>query len=177
MKTKASSRTKAKLTHTDAHGRANMVDVAPKPETARSATARAVVHMAASTVALVRASAAKKGDVLAVARVAGIQGAKRTSDLVPLCHPIRLTRVRVDFELGHDSVVVIAEADAFDRTGVEMEAMVAASTAALTVYDMVKAVDRGVRIELALTSKSGGRSGTWTRDVPPTASARPRKRG
>jgi cyclic pyranopterin phosphate synthase len=154
----------ATLSHLDARGQAHMVDVAPKAPTHRTATARAVVRLRPATARLLE-QGAPKGDVLAAARIAGILAAKRTSELVPLCHPIALTRVTVEFELAATSVVVLARAEAFDRTGVEMEAMTAASVAALTVYDMLKAAERGITIaEVALVEKTGGRSGHYRRE-------------
>jgi cyclic pyranopterin phosphate synthase len=141
-----------------------MVDTAAKPVTEREATAEATVHLATATLRLVRAGGGRKGDVLGVARLAGILGAKRTSDLIPLCHPLSLTDVEVDAEVVRGGVRVRARVRAVDRTGVEMEALVAAAVAALTVYDMVKAVDRAASItDLRLLEKSGGRSGHWRR--------------
>ena len=154
------------LTHFDDGGRARMVDVGLKPETQRSATASARVRMQAETLARIEEGTMGKGDVLAVARLAGISGAKQTSQQIPLCHPVRITRVEVEFELQRElpGVLVRAAVDALDRTGPEMEAMSAASTAALTIYDMCKAVDRSMEIvELRLERKSGGKSGEWTR--------------
>lgn len=155
------------LTHLTPEGEAHMVDVSPKPETQRSAEARAFVRMRAETLAALSAGNTPKGDVLAVARIAGIQAAKRTPELIPLCHAIRLTGVEVDLvpraELG--GVAITARARAFDRTGVEMEALVAASTAALALYDMLKAMDRAMSItDLELVAKSGGRSGDFRRE-------------
>ncbi len=158
------SDTEKKLTHLDDAGHARMVDVSAKDRTARVASAEALVHCSAETLGLIRDGRVPKGDVLAVARVAGIAAAKRTPDLVPLCHPICLTGVEVDLELVADGVHVTATARAQDRTGVEMEALTSAAAAALTVYDMVKAVERGVSIsDLRLLTKSGGRSGSWER--------------
>jgi len=154
------------LTHLDAQGRARMVDVATKRVTARSARATAVLRMQPATLRAILEGTTPKGDVLAVARVAGIQAAKRTPELVPLCHAIALTGVEVSFTPADDGthLRVEATARARDRTGVEMEALVAASLAALTVYDMVKAIDRGLVIEhLGLEEKRGGRSGIWRR--------------
>ena len=158
----------AKLSHADARGRARMVDVGAKPETLREAAASAEVVMRPATLRLVeRAVGARgKGDVLAVARLAGLMAAKRTADLIPLCHPVRL--VGCDVELRPDrrlpGVRIAARARAFDRTGVEMEAMVAAAAAALTVYDMVKGAERGVEIRaVRLDEKRGGKSGIWLR--------------
>jgi cyclic pyranopterin phosphate synthase len=154
------------LTHFDAEGRAVMVDVGAKPETERAATARARVVMHPETLALIKAGTAKKGDVLGTARLAGIMAAKRTADLIPLCHPLPLTAVTVDLApAGEDTVEIEATVRTTGRTGVEMEALTAASVAALTVYDMVKAVDRGMRIEaLRVTAKSGGKSGEFRQD-------------
>jgi cyclic pyranopterin phosphate synthase len=154
------------LTHFDAEGRAVMVDVGAKPETERAATARARVIMQPATLALIKAGTAKKGDVLGTARLAGIMAAKRTADLIPLCHPLPLTAVTVDLApAGEDAVEIEATVRTTGRTGVEMEALTAASVAALTVYDMVKAVDRGMRIEaLRVTAKSGGKSGDFRQD-------------
>jgi cyclic pyranopterin monophosphate synthase len=154
------------LTHVDARGEARMVDVSAKERTTREATAEAFVRCAPETLALVREGRAAKGDVLAVARVAGIAAAKRTSDLVPLCHPVALTGVTVDLALRADGIRITAVARAADRTGVEMEALTSAAAAALTVYDMLKAAERGIEIaSLRLLRKSGGRSGTWKRDA------------
>lgn len=144
-------------------GEAHMVDVADKDVTARRAVARARVSMTPETFARLSAGDTKKGDVLAVARIAGIQAAKRTSELIPLCHLIALTRVEVTIVLDEGMAVVEAAAEARDRTGVEMEALVAASTAALTIYDMLKSVDRGMSFDVCLVSKSGGKTGTWSR--------------
>ena len=154
------------LTHLDEQGAARMVDVGAKDATARRAVARAVVRMAPQTAAAVAAGDAPKGDVLGVARIAGIQAAKRTGELIPLCHPIGLDHVDVDAALDAPAgtVTLTATAAVTARTGVEMEAMTAATVAALTVYDMVKGLERGVRIEaVELVSKSGGRSGDWSR--------------
>ena len=141
-----------------------MVDVGDKDETWRRAVARAKVTMSSETVAALSEGVVPKGDVLAVARLAGIQAAKRTSELVPLCHPVSLTSVTVDLSLGGASVEVEASAETVGRTGVEMEALTACAIAALTVYDMCKSLDRSITIEgLALWEKSGGRSGHWRR--------------
>jgi cyclic pyranopterin monophosphate synthase len=156
----------SELTHLDDKGTARMVDVGAKEATARRAVARAVVRMSPETAARVAAGDAPKGDVLGVARIAGIQAAKRTGELIPLCHPIGLDHVDVDAQLDPDAgtVTLTATAAVTARTGVEMEAMTAAAIAALTVYDMVKGLKRGVTIErVELVSKSGGRSGEWTR--------------
>ena len=155
-----------RLTHVDERGAARMVDVGDKPVSARRAVARAIVRMSPATAAAVAAGDAPKGDVLGTARIAGIQAAKRTAELIPLCHPLPLDQVdveaTVDAEAG--TVTLIAEARVTARTGVEMEAMTAASVAALTVYDMVKGLERGATIaEVVLLEKSGGRSGEWRR--------------
>jgi len=157
----------SELTHLDEHGTARMVDVGDKPATDRRAVARAVVRMTPETAATVQAGDAPKGDVLGTARIAGVLAAKRTGDLIPLCHPLGLDHVDVDAEVdaAAGTVTLTAEARVTARTGVEMEAMTAVSVAALTVYDMVKGLERGVEIaSVALVEKSGGRSGTWRRD-------------
>jgi len=142
-----------------------MVDVSDKAVTARTATARARVVMAAATLAMIRDGSAKKGDVLGVARLAGIMGAKRTAELIPLCHPLPISAVKVDLEVAGDGVEIVATVRTTGQTGVEMEALTAASVAALTVYDMCKAVDRGMRIEgLRVTHKDGGKSGEFSQD-------------
>jgi len=158
--------TAPRLTHFDASGAAAMVDVSAKPETARSATARARVVMQPATLALILSGDAKKGDVFGVARLAGIMAAKRTADLIPLCHPLPISAVSVDLRAeGSDTVEIEATVRTTGRTGVEMEALTAASIAALTVYDMVKAVDRGMRIEaLRVVAKSGGKSGDFQQE-------------
>lgn len=152
------------LTHLTETGEAHMVDVGAKEITARRAMARARVHMNAETFALLSSGNTPKGDVLATARIAGISAAKRTSELIPLCHLIALTRVEIALVLDAGVVTIHATAEARDRTGVEMEALVAASTAALTLYDMLKAVDRDITFDVCLLSKSGGRTGDWKRD-------------
>ncbi len=153
-----------KLTHFDDAGAARMVDVGPKPETARTAIASGSIAMARATAAAVRAGRIGKGDVLGVARLAGIQAAKRTADLIPLCHPLRLTGVDVELAVTGDAVAITATVRAFDRSGVEMEALAAVAAAALTVYDMCKAIDRGMVIsDIRLEEKRGGKSGTWRR--------------
>ena len=141
-----------------------MVDVSPKAETARTATARGRIVMAPETLALIREGRAGKGDVLGVARLAGIMAAKRTSDLIPLCHPLMISKVAVDLEPeGDDAIIIEATVSLTGKTGVEMEALTAVSIAALTVYDMVKAADRGMRIEnIRLVHKAGGKSGEFT---------------
>jgi len=152
------------LTHFDAEGQAHMVDVGGKDETRRVAVATGVITMLPATFAMVRDGTAKKGDVLGIARIAAIQGAKRTSDLIPLCHPIPLTRVAVEFDLDmqENSVAVTVTAETVGRTGVEMEALTAASVALLTIYDMCKAVDRGMTMSaIRLLEKAGGKSGHW----------------
>lgn len=156
---------KRALTHLDARGHARMVDVADKAVTERSAVARAVVRMRPATLKALLSGQTPKGDVFAVARVAGIQAAKRTPELIPMCHHVQLTKVEVDLEpRGRDRVIVEARARASDRTGVEMEALTAASIAALTLYDMLKAIDRGMVIEsVALHEKTGGKSGDYKR--------------
>ena len=155
------------LTHLDSSGRARMVDVGDKPATERRAVARVTVRVSPRTAQAVLAGDAPKGDVLGVARIAGIQAAKRTSELIPLCHPLALTFVGVEgsVEVDSGSIVLTAEARTTGPTGVEMEAMTAASVAALTVYDMVKGIERGAEsAQVVLVEKSGGRSGHWTRE-------------
>ncbi len=150
------------LTHFDAEGRAAMVDVSAKPETARTATARARVTMQPATLAVIRGGTAKKGDVLGTARLAGIMAAKRTAELIPLCHPLPITAVTVELDASGDAVEVAATVRTTARTGVEMEALTAASVAALTVYDMCKAIDRGMTVEaLRVVHKDGGASGPY----------------
>ncbi|HET7772002.1 MAG TPA: cyclic pyranopterin monophosphate synthase MoaC [Chloroflexota bacterium] len=154
----------AALTHLDARGQARMVDVGEKADTAREAEAEGAVLMQPETAQLIRRGGAAKGDVLAVARLAGIMAAKRTSDLIPLCHPIPLTGSEVEFEWAENgsTLVIRAVARTVGKTGVEMEALTAVSVAALTIYDMCKAVDRGMRIEaIRLRRKTGGKSGTY----------------
>ncbi len=153
------------FTHLDPAGHARMVDVAPKEPTHRRAVARCKVMMKPETTAAIANREVKKGDVLSVARVAAIQAAKRTSDMVPLCHPLLISSVSINFELGDDHVAIEAHVECVERTGVEMEALHACSVAALTVYDMCKSADRSMTItELALWEKTGGRSGTYRRD-------------
>lgn len=157
----------ADLTHIDDKGAARMVDVGDKPETERVAVAGAVVLMEAETLDLLAKGSHKKGDVLAVARIAGIQAAKKCSDLIPLCHPLMLNSVDVDFELDENlhRVLLTARCKVSGKTGVEMEALTAVSVAALTIYDMCKAVDRGMQIQdVRLLEKQGGKSGHWLRD-------------
>ncbi len=156
----------SELTHLDAAGRARMVDVGAKPVSERRAVARAVVRVSRATADAVVAGDAPKGDVLSVARIAGNQAAKRTAELIPLCHPLGLSFVGVEGSVDPDAglIALVAEARTTGQTGVEMEAMTAASVAALTVYDMVKGLERGAEIaEVVLLEKSGGRSGHWTR--------------
>jgi len=152
------------FTHLDAVGRAQMVDIGGKDATHRRAVARGVILMETTTAEALVAGSVPKGDVLAVARVAGIQAAKRTAEMIPMCHPLRLSSVTVDLQVGVDRVDVEAVVEAVDRTGVEMEALTACAMAALTVYDMCKALDRSMVVEtLRLDEKSGGRSGSWQR--------------
>ena len=154
----------SQLTHFDAAGQAHMVDVTDKQQTHRVAVASGQILMQPSTLGLILKGESKKGDVLGVARIAAIQGAKRTSELIPLCHPLPLTRVAVDFVVHQDrsAVECLATAETVGRTGVEMEALTAVSVALLTIYDMCKAVDRGMRFEgVRLLEKQGGRSGHW----------------
>ena len=158
----------SEFTHLDAAGRARMVDVGEKPATERRAVAQAVVRVSPETAQKVLAGDAPKGDVLGVARIAGIQAAKRTAELIPLCHPLPLSFVGVEamVDAATGTIILTAEARTTGPTGVEMEAMTAASVAALTVYDMVKGLERGAEIaEVVLLEKSGGRSGHWTRNV------------
>ena len=157
------------FTHLDSEGRARMVDVGGKEVTQRRAVARARVTMQEETAQALADGTVAKGDVLAVARVAGIQAAKRTSELIPLCHPLMLSSVQVDLTPGPSWVDIEATAETVDRTGVEMEALTACSVAALTVYDMCKARDRAMQVEaLGLVEKSGGRSGDWHRPACPS---------
>jgi cyclic pyranopterin phosphate synthase len=159
------------LTHFDAQGQAHKVDVAAKPATHRVAVATGRIEMQAATLALIESGTAKKGDVLGIARIAGIQAAKKTSDLIPLCHPLALTRVAVDFGTGEGSVpqvVCTATVETVGPTGVEMEALTAVQVALLTIYDMCKAVDRGMTINgVHVREKHGGKSGSYT--APPPA--------
>ena len=153
------------FTHLDPLGRARMVDVTPKEPTHRRAVARCKVLMRPETTVAIANREVKKGDVLAVARVAGIQAAKRTADMIPLCHPLLVGAVSVSFDIGDDHVAVEVFVDTVDRTGVEMEALHACATAALTIYDMCKSADRSMTIgDLALWEKTGGRSGTYRRE-------------
>ena len=159
--------TTSPLTHFDAGGQAHMVDVGAKNETARVARAGGSIYMQPETLALIRDGSAKKGDVLGIARIAAIQASKRTGELIPLCHPIALTRVAAEFTIDDAANAVHCEvtAECFGRTGVEMEALTAASVGLLTIYDMCKAVDRGMRIDhIRLLEKKGGKSGHWLAD-------------
>jgi len=152
------------LTHFDAQGQAQMVDVAAKAETHRIARAAGLIRMQPATLALILSGNAKKGDVLGVARIAAIQAAKRTADLIPLCHPLPITRVTVDFEIDEpaSSVHCVVQVETLGRTGVEMEALTAVQVGLLTIYDMVKAVDRGMVMErIRVLEKQGGKSGDW----------------
>ena len=150
------------LTHIDDTGAARMVDIANKPVTTREATAEGNIYMSPEALAAIRDGTMKKGDVLAVARIAGIMAAKKTSDLIPLCHPIALSSVTVDFNLDVDTISATATTRTSGATGVEMEALTAVSAALLTIYDMAKAIDRGMMISgIRLLAKSGGRSGDW----------------
>ena len=158
------------LTHFDAHGQAHMVDVAPKPATHRIGKATGRIEMLTATLALIESGSSKKGDVLGIARIAGIMAAKKTSDLIPLCHPLALTRVAIDFEAvsGNQeraaSIFCTATVETVGPTGVEMEALTAVSVALLTIYDMCKAVDRGmVMTDVGLLEKHGGKSGSYVR--------------
>lgn len=151
-----------KLTHIDASGTARMVDVGAKAETARTAVASGFIRIEASALERIRAGDAPKGDVLGTARIAGIMAAKRTSDIIPMCHPLMLDAVNLDFDYAEDGIQVVATASLTGKTGVEMEAMTAVSAALLTIYDMAKALDKGMVIErICLIAKSGGKSGDW----------------
>jgi cyclic pyranopterin monophosphate synthase len=156
--------TPSPLTHFDAQGQAHMVDVTDKAETHRVAVARGTIRMQPATLALIASGSAKKGDVIGVARIAAIQAAKRTSELIPLCHPLPITRVKVDFQIdaAASSVHCTAQVETFGRTGVEMEALTAVQVGLLTVYDMCKAADRGMVMgEIRVLEKHGGKSGDW----------------
>jgi cyclic pyranopterin monophosphate synthase len=157
----------SKLTHFDDEGRAHMVDVGAKAETLREAVASGVVLMEAETLSRIQAGTLEKGDVLGIARVAAIQGLKRTSELIPLCHPVRVTSADIDLRPSDEKsprVEIRVTVRAFDRTGVEMEALTAVAICGLTIYDMCKAIDRGMSIgPIQLESKQGGKSGSWTR--------------
>ncbi|MEP6739355.1 MAG: cyclic pyranopterin monophosphate synthase MoaC [Caldimonas sp.] len=167
----------SRLTHFDAEGQAHMVDVSAKAETQRMARAGGAIRMQAATLALIESGSAKKGDVIGVARIAAIQGAKRTAELVPLCHPIAITRIAVEFEIDRAACEVrcTAQVESFGRTGVEMEALTAVQVGLLTVYDMCKAVDRGMVIgDVRVLEKRGGKSGDWlAADRPGTGAAAP----
>ncbi|MFM8819223.1 MAG: cyclic pyranopterin monophosphate synthase MoaC [Phenylobacterium sp.] len=153
------------LTHIDAEGRARMVDVSDKPETDREAVAEGFVRLAPETLSLAISGQGRKGDVRAVAEIAGVMGAKRTSDLIPLCHPLDISKAEVAVDVAGGRLRVTARVRTTGRTGVEMEALTAVSVACLTLYDMLKAADRGMVIEdVRLLSKSGGRSGDWIRE-------------
>lgn len=151
------------FTHFDASGKAIMVDVGEKPITRRTAVAKATISMKPETLNMIKQGTSKKGDVLGIARLAGIMAAKRTSDMIPLCHPLELSSVEIDADYeNNDSVVIKASCTLSGKTGVEMEALLAASVAALTIYDMCKSVDRGMRVsDVHLVHKSGGKSGTY----------------
>ena len=164
----------SELTHFDADGQAHMVDVSAKAETHRVARAGGTIRMRPETLMLIESGGARKGDVIGVARVAAIQGAKRTSELVPLCHPIAITRIAVEFEVvrAANELRCTAQVETFGRTGVEMEALTAVQVGLLTVYDMCKAVDRGMVIgDVRLLEKRGGKSGDWQADAGDAASA------
>ena len=153
----------SKLTHIDGDGAAHMVDVSNKADTVREARAEGMITMAPETLEAIRANAMKKGDVLATARIAGIMAAKKTSDLIPLCHPLALSKVSVEFEFLDDGIKVMSLARLTGKTGVEMEALTAASIALLTIYDMSKAMQKDMVLgAIKLLSKSGGKSGNWT---------------
>jgi len=154
----------SRLSHLDERGAAHMVDVTAKAATRRTAVAAGALHTTSDVIDLISSGGLPKGDALATARVAGIQAAKRTSELVPLCHQLALTGVDVDFAVSESAVEITATVHSTDRTGVEMEALTAVSVAALTLYDMIKAVDKGARIDnIRVLHKEGGRSGTWVR--------------
>jgi cyclic pyranopterin monophosphate synthase len=166
--------TPSPLTHFDAQGQAHMVDVSAKAETHRVAVARGTIRMQPATLALIASGSAKKGDVIGVARIAAIQAAKRTAELIPLCHPLPITRVKVDFEIdaASSSVHCTAQVETFGRTGVEMEALTAVQVGLLTVYDMCKAADRGMVMgEIRVLEKHGGKSGDWVAIDPAPGSA------
>ena len=164
-----------KLTHIDARGQAHMVDVGAKDETHRVARAHGRIVMQRATLAMIAAGGARKGDVLGVARIAAIQGAKRTAELIPLAHPLGLTRISVDFKVDRKGCAIecIVSAETRGRTGVEMEALTAIAAGLLTIYDMCKAVDRGMRIEnIRLLEKKGGKSGHWVMNPKPARGGR-----
>ncbi len=153
---------KNQLTHFDGSGKAHMVDVSEKKETHRIAIACGTIRMKPETLSVVRGKSAGKGDVLGIARVAAIMGAKRTADLIPLCHPVALTRITVDFTIENDGIQCHARTETVGKTGVEMEALTAVQTGLLTIYDMLKAIDRGMTItDVRLLEKKGGKSGEW----------------
>lgn len=155
----------SKLTHLDASGAAHMVDVSTKADTVREAVAEGRITMSATALQAIRDGAAKKGDVLATARIAGIMAAKKTSELIPLCHPLLLSKISVDFEFEDDAVCATALVRLTGQTGVEMEAMTAVTISLLTIYDMAKALDKGMVIgDIRLLLKSGGKSGDWSRE-------------
>jgi len=157
----------SQFSHFDKRGRAHMVDVGAKTETQRLARATGSIYMQPDTLRLIQEGDAKKGDVLGIARIAAIQGSKKTAELIPLCHPISLTRVSVEFEIDEEvnEIHCTVTAETIGRTGVEMEALTAVSVALLTIYDMCKAVDRGMTMgAIRLTEKSGGKSGDWSQD-------------
>ena len=155
----------SKLTHIDEHGAARMVDVSAKPVTTRRAVAEGRIVLSPAAIAAVRTGSGPKGDVLATARIAGIMAAKRTADLIPLCHPLPLASATIDFTISDEVIIVTAETITAAQTGVEMEAMTAVSIALLTIYDMIKAVDRSSTIHsVRLIRKEGGKSGTWQAD-------------
>jgi cyclic pyranopterin phosphate synthase len=156
------------LTHFDAAGQAHMVDIAAKDETYRVAIATGTIRMKPETLAIIQSGTAKKGDVLGIARIAAIMGAKKTSELVPLCHPVALTRVAVDFEIAEQAreITCLARVETVGKTGVEMEALTAVQIGLLTIYDMCKAVDRGMEIQhIRVLQKQGGKSGDWSFDL------------
>jgi cyclic pyranopterin monophosphate synthase len=154
----------SKLTHLDETGAAHMVDVSAKPDTARIARASGRISMSTQAIAAIRDGSAKKGDVLAVARIAGIMAAKQTSTLIPLCHPVTISSVDIDFDIMTSSILVISTISSSGKTGVEMEALTAVSVTLLTLYDMVKALDKAMIIsDIMLLSKTGGKSGQWQR--------------
>ena len=154
-----------KLSHIDEEGKARMVDVGNKPNQKRTARAEGFIRLAPETLKMIRDNEIRKGDVLTVAKMAGIQAAKKTSELIPLCHPLQLTKVNVNTEIVDDGVKVIGEAHCLGQTGVEMEALTAVHIALLTIYDMCKAIDRGMTMnQIRLVEKTGGKSGTWRRE-------------
>ncbi len=155
----------SKLTHLDDRGAAHMVDVSAKAHTVREAVAQGRIAMSSEALAAIQSGTAKKGDVLATARIAGIMAAKRTSELIPLCHPLALTKVSVEFEVGESEILATATARLNGQTGVEMEALTAVSVTLLTLYDMTKSIDKNMIInDIKLIKKTGGKSGDWTRE-------------